>query len=171
MKNKNIIEKESENVTGADNQQERLDPNWIVGFVDGEGCFHVAISKLPGMTLGWQVLPEFRIVQHQRDVKLLNRIKEYFGFGKVCKNHGDRQEFRVRGMVNLNKLVMFFKNYPLKTLKKNDFEIFCTVLKLMEKKEHLTVDGLEKIANLASLMNRKVQRNLESSETECQKSS
>ena len=33
MKNKNIG-KEGENVTGAENQQERLDAQWIVGFVD-----------------------------------------------------------------------------------------------------------------------------------------
>ena len=30
-----------ENVTGAANQQERLEPQWVVGFVDGEGCFHI----------------------------------------------------------------------------------------------------------------------------------
>ena len=51
----------------ADNQQERLDANWIVGFVDGEGCFHVSINKMHKMTLGLQVLPEFRVVQHHRD--------------------------------------------------------------------------------------------------------
>ncbi len=103
MKNKNINGKEGENVTGADNQQERLDAQWIVGFVDGEGCFHIAISKLSKMTLGWQVLPEFRIVQHQRDIALLHEIKNFFGFGTVGRNHGDRQEFRVRGMENLEK--------------------------------------------------------------------
>ena len=168
MENKNIMNKESENVSGADNQQERLDPNWIVGFVDGEGCFHVAISKLPEMTLGWQVLPEFRIVQHQRDTALLHKIKNHFCFGSVGRNHGDRQEFRVRGMKNLEKLCKFFKTYPLRTVKQNDFEIFCTILEMMNRKEHLTREGLEKIANLASLMNRKVQRNLESSETACQ---
>ena len=60
------------------------------------------------MTLGWQVLPEFRIVQHQRDVFLLERIQKYFEFGSVGRNHGDRQEFRVRGMDNLEKLINFF---------------------------------------------------------------
>ena len=48
----------------ADDQQERLDPHWVSGFVDGEGCFHVSINKFPKMSIGWQVLPEFRIVQH-----------------------------------------------------------------------------------------------------------
>lgn len=32
-------------VTGAGDQQERLNADWIVGFADGEGCFHVAINK------------------------------------------------------------------------------------------------------------------------------
>ena len=37
----------SDNLTGADNQQEtaeslELDAQWVVGFVDGEGCFSVA---------------------------------------------------------------------------------------------------------------------------------
>src|SRR3989338_3981880 len=127
MKNKNIVKKASKKVTGADNQQERLDELWIVGFADGEGCFHVAINKLPKMTLGWQVLPEFRIVQHQRDVFLLERIQKYFGFGSVGRNHGDRQEFRVRGMDNLEKLINFFKEYPLQSVKKHDFKIFCQV--------------------------------------------
>ena len=155
----------SKKVMSADNQQERLDEQWIVGFVDGEGCFHIAISRLPKMTLGWQVLPEFRIVQHQRDVSLLKRIQNYFGYGSVGRNHGDRQEFRVRGMENLEKLVYFFKDNSLQSVKKHDFEIFCQVLEMMKRKEHLTSEGLNKIAGLASKMNRKVLRSLESSET------
>ena len=149
----------------ADNQQERLDVNWIVGFVDGEGCFHVALNKLPKMTLGWQVLPEFRVVQHQRDENVLKKINQFFNFGNICKNHGNRKEFRVRGLDNLNKLVHFFKKYPLQTSKRRSFEIFSNIIDLMNKKQHLTKKGLNKIANLASEMNRKVKRHLESSET------
>jgi len=105
----------------ADNQQERLDAKWITGFTDGEGCFHVSINKLPKMSLGWQVLPEFRIVQHEKDELTLNKIKEYFGFGEVKIN---RKEF------------------------------------------HGTRKGIESIARLASLMNRKPKlKYLESSET------
>lgn len=150
---------------GADNQQERLDDRWIVGFTDGEGCFHVALNKLPKMTLGWQVLPEFRIVQHQRDETVLQGIKSFFGFGDICRNHGDRKEFRVRGLDNLNKLVQFFKKYPLQTSKKRSFELFSEVIELMNKRQHLTREGLRNIANLASQMNRKVKRHLESPET------
>ena len=150
----------------ADNQQERLDDSWIVGFTDGEGCFHVAINKLPKMTLGWQVLPEFRIVQHQRDEAVLQKLKSYFKFGGVCRNHGDRKEFRVRGMKNLNKLILFFRKNSFRTSsKKRSFELFSEIIELMNNKQHLTRKGLKKIAKFASQMNRKVKRNLESSET------
>ncbi len=162
MKNNN---QEGENVMGADNQQERLDDKWIVGFVDGEGCFHVAINNLPKMTLGWQVLPEFRVVQHKRDEQILKNLKSFFGFGSVVKNHEDRMEFRVRGLENLNNLIQFFKTNSLKTSKQKSFEIFSEIIDLMNKKQHLTKEGLQRIAKLASNMNRKVLRNLESPET------
>src|SRR6059058_6284304 len=36
----------------------RITVGWIVGFVDGEGCFSVTIQKTTTAT-GWQVFPEF----------------------------------------------------------------------------------------------------------------
>ena len=154
----------------ADNQQERLESSWIVGFTDGEGCFHISINKIPEMTLGWQVLPEFRVVQHEKDEYVLHQIKNYFGFGDVKINrkdfHGTRKEFRGRGLENLNKIFEFFKLNKLNTSKRKDFEIFSEVIDLMNKKQHLTKEGLDKIAKLISEMNRKPKLNyLESSET------
>ena len=154
----------------ADNQQERLDASWIAGFTDGEGCFHISINQIPKMSLGWQVLPEFRIVQHEKDEKVLYQIKNYFGFGDVKINrtdhHGTRKEFRVRGLENLNKLIEFFNKFSLKTSKQNDFMFFSKVIQLMNNKEHLTKQGLDKIAKLISKMNRKPKlKYLESSET------
>ena len=150
----------------AGNQQERLDADWITGFVDGEGCFHVAINKQPEMTLGWQVLPEFRVVQHQRDEQILHRMREMMGCGQVVVNHGDRKELRVRGLNNLNRIVTFFEAHPLQTKKQNDFKTFAKIISMMNKHEHLTREGLENIARLSATMNKKVRpAYLESSET------
>src|SRR5262245_52093026 len=60
-----------------------LEAGWVVGFTDGEGCFHVGIAKHPEMTAGVQVLPEFTVVQHERDVQVLHALKAYFGCGVV----------------------------------------------------------------------------------------
>jgi hypothetical protein len=155
----------------ADDQQERLDARWVSGFVDGEGCFHVSINKSQTMSIGWQVLPEFRVVQHERDESILKELQQFFDAGNVVTNHDTRKELRIRKLDDLKKVVLFFKKNKLRTGKKKNLEIFGEILELMENKKHLTVDGLTKIANLCWSMNRKIKpRFLESSETLCQKS-
>ena len=150
---------------GAGNQQERLDPGWVSGFVDGEGCFYVGINRIEKMTLGWQVLPEFRITQHERDEELLHRIRRFFGYGRVRPNHGDRLDYRVRGLDNLTEVVRFFERNPLHSKKREDFQLFARIIAHMSNDFHLTKPGLTEIAHLASQMNEGVTRSyLESSE-------
>jgi hypothetical protein len=132
-----------------------LDAGWVTGFVDGEGCFHVSINPQPEMTAGYQVLPEFTVVQHERDVQLLYALKAFFGCGVVRKNHGNRMAYRVRGKEHLlQTIIPFFMQHPLKSKKNVDFLKFRDVLLMMEKGEHLTEDGIEKIRGIASQMNR-----------------
>ena len=132
-----------------------LEAQWITGFVDGEGCFHVAISRHPEMTLGYQVLPEFTVVQHERDVQLLYALKDFFKCGVVRTNHGDRMAYRVRQREHLLQyIVPFFLKHPLKSKKQVDFEKFRRVLLMMEAGDHLTADGLAQIRQLAEQMNR-----------------
>ena len=131
-----------------------LNAQWVVGFVDGEGCFHIGINKNQEMTLEVQVLPEFTVVQHQIDEQVLYALKDYFGCGVVRKNHGNRFCYRVRGHQNLlEKILPFFEKHQLKTRKRVDFAKFRKVVLLMEKGEHLTPEGLEKIRQIKTSMN------------------
>lgn len=133
----------------------KLSAEWITGFVDGEGCFHVGISRHPEMSTGFQVLPEFTVVQHERDVQVLHALKSHFGCGVVRRNHGDRMAYRVRGHEHLTKhIVPFFMKHPLKTKKRLDFLKFRKVLRRMEAGDHLTAKGLEEIRRIAAAMNR-----------------
>ena len=132
-----------------------LDAGWVVGFVDGEGCFHVGINAHPEMTAGFQVLPEFTVVQHERDVQVLHGLKAYFGCGVVRKNHGDRMAYRVRSKEHLlQTIIPFFMKHPLRSKKNVDFLKFRDVLLMMEKSEHLTSEGIARIRDIASKMNR-----------------
>ena len=133
----------------------KLDAQWITGFVDGEGCFHVGINAHAEMTAGFQVLPEFTVVQHERDVQVLHALKAHFGCGVVRVNHGDRMAYRVRSVKHLLEyIVPFFVKHPLKTRKNVDFLKFRDVLLLMEAGNHLTVEGVERIRSIAQQMNR-----------------
>ena len=145
----------SEDAMGAGNQQERLDAKWIVGFVDGEGCFHIGINRQPRMKIGWQVLPEFRVVQHCRDEQILRKLQSFFGCGTVGVNNGDRMEFRVRGIENLTEIVEFFERHPLQTRKLNDYRKFAQVIDIVRNGGHLTNSGIAEVAKLALEMNRR----------------
>ena len=133
----------------------KLESEWVTGFVDGEGCFHVGISKHPDMTQGIQVLPEFTVVQHERDAQLLHALKTFFGCGVVRVNHGDRLAYRVRSLDHLReRIVPFFLEHPLKSKKQVDFTKFSRVLRMMEMGEHLTAEGIVRIREIAAQMNR-----------------
>lgn len=133
----------------------RLEAQWVVGFVDGEGCFYVGVNSQPEMKTGYQVLPEFTVVQHEQDIQLLYALKQFFGCGVVRQNHGDRMAYRVRGVEHLQERVIpFFEQHPLKTKKHLDFLKFRKILMMMRNNEHLTLDGIEKIRQIASEMNR-----------------
>ena len=132
-----------------------LEAQWIVGFTDGEGCFHVAVNRHPDMKTGYQVLPEFTVVQHERDVQILHALKAYFGCGVVRSNHGDRMAYRVRGQQHLlERIIPFYEKHTLKTKKNVDFRKFRKILLMMQKGEHLTEAGVAAIRDISSGMNR-----------------
>jgi hypothetical protein len=133
----------------------KLEAQWIVGFVDGEGCFYVGINPHKEMTTGYQVLPDFTVVQHKQDVKILHALKDYFGCGVVRTNHGDRMAYRVRGIEHLTeKILPFFMEHPLKTIKNVEFKKFRRIVMEMENGVHLRSEGVEEIRRIASQMNR-----------------
>jgi hypothetical protein len=164
----------SDNSTGADNQQER--PGcaawWVVGFVDGEGCFSASIVRNRTSRLGWQCQPEFSVSQGARSLEALDDLKTFFGCGAIIRN--GRQDnhrepmyrFSVRGRADLcERIVPFFESSPLRTAKRDEFGRFMEILRRMERSEHLTLEGLAGIALILQTMNhRKAQRILESSE-------
>ena len=126
----------------------KLNSQWIVGFVDGEGCFHVGLNKHKEMKLGFQVLPEFVVVQHERDRQILEGLKSHSRCGYIKVNNGDRLCYVVRNISHLLTIIIpFFEKHKLKTKKRIDFEKFRTIVRMLETKEHLTEEGLNTIKN------------------------
>src|SRR5947199_8261192 len=81
---------DSDNPGGAENQQERLIRiGWVVGFVDGEGCFSIGFVKQPdragrrGYNTGYQVTHSFVVVQGARSLGALHELRDFFGVGSV----------------------------------------------------------------------------------------
>ena len=133
-----------------------LQPQWIVGFVDGEGCFYVGIFNRKDMTVGCQVQSEFTVVQHEKNIQILYAFKKFFGCGKVCPNHGSRKCFKVRKKEDLLTIILpFFEQHPLKTTKNLYFLKFREILLLQAKNEHLTPSGISKIQKIKTTIHTK----------------
>jgi LAGLIDADG endonuclease len=151
----------SDNPSGADNQQETqgsaLDPNWVCGFVDGEGCFSVSIHRHPGArkTNGWQMQAVFQVYQHERDRETLERIRRFFGCGAV-RPKGPKSSvltYAVWSMADLaGRVIPFFEAHHL-IVKDRDFKRFACIVRAMRRKEHLDPQGFERLARLAYSMN------------------
>ena len=154
----------SKNASSADNQQERQEyyVGWIVGFVDGEGCFSVSIVRNERLKNGWQVFPEFVVTQGKKSLFALEELKEFFKCGKIFINtrYDNHREplyrYCVRSADDIReKIIPFFQKYPLRTAKRDDFARFVTILKIMKSGVHVTNKGMKKIALIIQLMNRK----------------
>jgi LAGLIDADG endonuclease len=124
----------------------KFQAQWIVGFVDGEGCFHIALNTNPHLRFGKQILPEFTVVQHQRDVDILYGLKSYWQCGVVRQNHGDRMCYRVRKLDDLlYRIVPFFEKHPLKTKKHVEFLKFRDIILDLHNKKHLNAEGFQEL--------------------------
>lgn len=155
------------------NQQERLHiASWLVGFVDGEGCFSISVIRNATTKLGYQVFAEFVVTQGKKSLVTLERIQRFLGCGRIYVNrrYDNHREpiyrYCVRSLPELrDTIVPFFVQYPLQTEKRRDFSIFRRVVAMMNRKSHLHMQGRAKILKLASQMNRKQRRRGESPET------
>ncbi len=144
----------------------------IMGFVDGEGCFSIAISKYldrkprkserkriwKNPSIGFRVKPSFRITIVKEDDAILYDIKDRLGAGKIYQlpRHGANtrpaSQYYAETMVELAKIVEFFIDKKF-YIKGKSFELWVQCLKMVQNKEHLTKEGLLRICELRDQMN------------------
>ena len=136
------------------NVYSQLNPWFVTGFVDGEGCFYVSVFLNKSNKLGWAVKPGFSIVLHKKDIAVLEKIKKILGVGKISRQCPNKLQFQVQSLKDLGSIIKFFKKYKLHTQKHTDFQFLDEIYILMLNKEHLTKDGLIKIVAIKASMNR-----------------
>nr|YP_008964960.1 LAGLIDADG endonuclease [Annulohypoxylon stygium]AHB33519.1 LAGLIDADG endonuclease [Annulohypoxylon stygium] len=132
-----------------------LEGNFIAGFTDGEGCFRVRISKRNERKTGWMVEPIFQIGLHKKDLSILQLIQKTLGgIGSISSMSKEGVKFKVSSIKNLNEIIIpYFMKYPLLTSKQVDFELLKKVVDLMNQKEHLTIEGIQKFVSIKASMN------------------
>ena len=122
----------------------------MTGFIDAEGCF--MIKKVNTSTTGSRIHLYFQISQHVRDADLMEIIMKFLDCG-IIYNYREGVDFRVTKISDImEKIIPLLDEYPLQGIKLEDYKCFKEVGFLIQKKEHLTPEGLEKIKLLKSNM-------------------
>src|SRR5437867_2191395 len=108
----------------------KMNPWYIVGFVDGEGSFSITISKHKTKRLGIDARLMFEIELRGDDKPLLEEIQKYFKCGQIFDLNYDRYgwkphvKYAVKSLKDITKFIIpFFKKYQLKGKKGKDFEL------------------------------------------------
>ena len=142
---------------------QNLNPDYILGVVDGEGSFTVYIRN-PDISKDAKrrvvVEPKFYIKLIERDKEILEAFKNYFGCGSIYfqkdtrPNHQNCYRYEVYNRQDLeNVIIPFFKKNKLKFVsKRTDFEIFCQIMEGISQGSHLKEVGLRKLFKLKQLM-------------------
>lgn len=132
----------------------KINPWFITGFTDAEGCFTVFIVRDNRYKTGWDVRLSFQITLDQRDLSILKHIQNYFGVGSIIKQGESTYMYRVRSIKDMASIIKHFEDYPLLSEKQADYELLNKAYNIILNKEHLTLEGLNKIASIKASLKR-----------------
>lgn len=120
-----------------------LDPWFVTGFTDGEGCFALYVradrqkrKNHVAVYYRWQA--DFAFQLRGDDLDLLEGIKNFFGCGIISMS---KSKVHSLGLCNfhcivpadlVNRIIPHFESYPLRSKKKNDFKLWKEAVKIIK---------------------------------------
>jgi hypothetical protein len=130
-----------------------LTPDYISGLVDGEGSFTVYVRNPNDprpRVRRVHAEPRFYLKLIERDKQILDELKEFFGCGNVYfqkdkrPNHQQCYRYEVAGRDDLENIIIpFFREHPPRLPSRaKDFVIFCELMALIRRGDHLNEETL-----------------------------
>lgn len=87
---------------------------WLVGFTDGDGCFHIAKQIVKGK-IKWNL--SFKLTQAAYNLRILNYVKKQLSVGSITQD-GKKMQYFIRDRKIIETvLIPIFDKYPLLTTK------------------------------------------------------
>jgi len=129
---------------------------FITGYSDGDSSFSIRLRSNLSGKLGFRVSIVYSIGAeiNPENRKLLEQVKKYFGgVGSIskCANMYVYEiasiKAPLRGIVRKH-----FEEFPLQTSKFVHFQLWCQVMDMIEKGEHLTMEGFLKILAIKAVV-------------------
>ncbi len=138
-------------------QARMLTPEYLAGFIDGEGCFSVSIHPQIGSKWGWLIDPDFTINQHKQSRELLESIQKFLGCGKIYAKSPKKSNVLTLVVYSrrtiFEKIIPFLDSHPPISNKRHDYAKFREVVVRLMNKEHHTLEGFQNIVRIAFSMN------------------
>ena len=149
----NQLNKQYYSTLSKNDVKNKLNPWFITGFADAEGCFSFAIKPDAYSKLKWRTSPLFVIKLHIKDFAILELIKNTLMVGKIRKNGVNSVQYVVESIKELQVIIDHFNMFPLKSDKYADYFLCQDFFNIIKLKEHLTEEGLAKLVNLKASLN------------------
>lgn len=140
-----------ENLNFKMNDSNDLSNHWIAGFSDADASFQVKIinrenKPRPEIRLNYQI--------DQKDNHLLLLIREFFGGNIGYRSSQDTYYYGSTSFGSAKKVINYFNRFHLQSSKHISYLKWRKVYLLIQSKDHLTEEGLNKIKSLKESMNR-----------------
>jgi len=132
-------------------------PNWIAGFVSGEGNFDAGIRKATD-TRKERVYLRFRVTQHSRDIQLMELLIKYLEAGRIewdKRNESSAVSVVVGNFSDItNKIIPFFNKYIIYGIKYYDYLDWVKIAEFIRLSKNKTPEGMEEIKRIETRMNK-----------------
>ena len=136
-------------------RQRKLNPFYIVGFIDGEGLFSISVGKHKTLSRGLEIRPEFEIELRADDKEILERILVTIGCGKIYDCSYERYgwyphvKYKITSTKDMESyLFPFLDRYRLQAKKAKSYKFFREIVLMVRRKKHLSDAGFNKIIKL-----------------------
>lgn len=135
----------------------KLNPYYLVGLVDGEGCFSVTFNNHKNNRIEVRLI--FEIELREDDKEILERVQKTLECGNIYhltyekyKKWRPHYKYKVSNFKDITlKIIPFFNKYQLQAKKKNSFKVFSKVAELMQLKKHLNPKGILEIKRIKDI--------------------
>lgn len=129
-----------------------LNDCWVLGFVDGEGCFTISfLSNTNGFRMSFLITQKWDVNKH-----VLDHILSLFDCnGSVLsRKDSDYWDLKINGLKNCSNIFSYFDKFSLKTKKKDSYLKWKHIHSRLVLGDHLTDTTRQELIILAKQINK-----------------
>jgi hypothetical protein len=129
---------------GANGRAVPLDPWFVTGLTEGEGCFCISFAVRAKLRTGLEVRPSYSLSLNEKDLTLLEDLQAFYGCGWIRESKSDRTfKYEVRAIRDLTGVILpHFERFPLRGCKARSCAGFSRACRMVEQGDHLQRSGL-----------------------------